>query len=135
MAKSLFYRFLFIGKMPEHYKSELSGENLIILEEGLKLTVTFRNYKSPGKNFRLKKYWGTGAIGISRNQIIVTYFNSKMLKVRFDDPRFKKIQKIFDKRNLFLKINAHDFNEKTSGEIEIKLVPDNIQKIKDLKIL
>lgn len=134
MAKSIFYKFLGFGRMPDHYRGELTNDNLQIVEDGLKITVTFRNYRAPGKYFKLKKYWGPGALGISKNLIIITYYNSKMLHVRLDDKRFKNIEKSFDQKSLSFKINANDFSRDASGEILIRIFPDNLQKIKDLMI-
>ena len=48
MAKTLLYRIFKWGKIPKRYAPTLQGEGVILLEEGISSSITFKNVKAPG---------------------------------------------------------------------------------------
>lgn len=48
-----------------------------MLEEGLSGSVTFRDYKAPGKRYSLRKVAVNGAIALTARRIVVWYGRHK----------------------------------------------------------
>ena len=49
MSKSILYRLFGIGKIPEQYAIALKSEGVILFDEGLKGSVTYLDFRAPGK--------------------------------------------------------------------------------------
>ena len=55
MAKTIFYRLFGLGKMPEQFKATLNSEGILLFDEGIKASVTYLDFRAPGKRFGWRK--------------------------------------------------------------------------------
>ena len=49
MRKSLLYTLFRLGRVPREALSVLESEGIVVLEEGLRGSVTLRNFRAPGR--------------------------------------------------------------------------------------
>ena len=61
MAKSLLYRLFGAGKIPAPLMSQLNAEGIILFDEGVKGSVTYRNFRAPGKRFSWRRQGFAGS--------------------------------------------------------------------------
>ena len=57
MKKLLLYRLFGIGKIPEQYQSGLKSEGVILSDEGVKGSVTYLDFRAPGKYSNWRRQW------------------------------------------------------------------------------
>ena len=63
--KSLFYRLFGFGKLPASIMSKLETEGIVFMDDGLKGSVTYRNFHRPGKYSGWEKRGLMGAIALT----------------------------------------------------------------------
>jgi hypothetical protein len=61
------------GRFPEELGTALRAEGFEVLEEGLPGSVTFRDYRAPGKRYSLRKVAVNGSIALTARRIVVWY--------------------------------------------------------------
>jgi hypothetical protein len=59
MAMTLLYRLFRIGGLPKNVRTALESEGMRIIEEGIRVSVTYRDFKAPGKRFTWKRRDGS----------------------------------------------------------------------------
>jgi len=68
--------------MPANLRSSLEAEGITFLAEGLTGSITYRNYRAPGKYYGIAKQGTAGAIGISGqrpNQLLEDPYGNRTL--------------------------------------------------------
>jgi hypothetical protein len=112
------------GRLPKMVRDQIQGEDLLLLEEGLGGSITYRHYKAPGKRARLKKVGISGAICITDRRLLVWGARGKLVDVPFDDERFAAIEVEAEEpdRALFA-WEAGLFHDNRSGRVEVRLHP------------
>jgi hypothetical protein len=121
----LLRRLLFgSGRLPKMVRDQVQGEDLLLLEEGLGGSITYRRYKAPGKRARLKKVGISGAVCITDRRLLVWGARGKLVDVPFDDERFAAIEVEAEEpdRALFA-WEAGLFHDNRSGRVEVRLHP------------
>jgi hypothetical protein len=59
------------GQMPAELKTALAADGLVLLEEGVSGSVTYRHYRAPGEYASFKKQAVNAAVGVSAHRVIV----------------------------------------------------------------
>ncbi|HWP52930.1 MAG TPA: hypothetical protein VN476_02295 [Pyrinomonadaceae bacterium] len=55
MAKTILYRLFGVGKMPAQWRATIDSEGVVLFDEGIRSTVTYRDFRSPGRRASLEK--------------------------------------------------------------------------------
>ena len=129
MAKSLLYRLFGIGRMPPQIKSELSSEGLIVFDEAVKSSITYRDFRAPGKYSSWRRQWFTGCVALTEVRLVALQFNNLAINVPFTDERIRKMNFKADEDSLFVAFDAGLFHNDWSGTIEYKFRSDHAAKI------
>jgi hypothetical protein len=66
MAKPLLYRVFGVGKIPAPLMSQLQNEGIILADEGVKGSVTYRNFRAPGRRDSWRRQWFIGSIALTK---------------------------------------------------------------------
>lgn len=128
--KTLFYRFFGIGKLPDAIKAAIENEKIEIMDEGIRVTATFRNYRTPKRYSAWRKKWFSGSIAVTAVRIIGYGFSSRLLNIAFADPRFEKLVVAVENSNcLYVGFDAGDFDEKSSGKVEYRFHTPHAKEI------
>jgi hypothetical protein len=121
-----FLRRLFFGsgRLPKMVRGQIESEDVLLLEEGLLGSITYRRYRAPGKRARLKKVGIAGAVCVTDRRLLVWGARGKLIDVPFDDERFAAIEVAAEEpdRVLFAWENSV-FHSKRSGRVEVRLHP------------
>lgn len=121
MAKSILYRLFGVGKKPKNQTSLLESEGIILEDEGLKGSITFREYRAPGKYFLWKRVWFIGSIVLTQNRLTAYAYSKTLLNVPLQDSRIKKLNLSVEKNEkLLIAFSASEFNPEQSGQIEYR---------------
>lgn len=112
------------GRLPKMVRDQVAGGDVLLLEEGLGGSITYRNYKAPGKRARLKKVGIAGAVCVTDRRLLVWGARGKLVDVPRDDDRFAAIEVGTEgpDRVLFA-WEAGLFHDNRSGRVEVRLHP------------
>ncbi|MBO0867514.1 MAG: hypothetical protein J2P15_03025 [Micromonosporaceae bacterium] len=110
------------GRLPEQLRARLRSESLILLEEGLIGSITWRDYRAPGQYANWRKDLVSGAIGISNTSLVVFAGRAKRIDLPLRHPRRSAVEVSLERpdRILFAQ-DAGAFLPDRSGRIEYRL--------------
>jgi hypothetical protein len=110
------------GRLPEDLRAALIAEGLVVLEEELTGSITYRNYRAPGQRSSWKKEATSGAIAVTANRLVVWTGRSKHIDVPLDHPLRAAIEVSLDPPDrVCLGYDAAAFGPSRSGQVEVRL--------------
>lgn len=135
--KSWFYKIFGVGKIGKTLLSELKTEEIVASDEGLKSTLTYKNFRAPGRYSNWKRRWFSGAIILTKKRLILQQFSRPVINLELLDERFRKIKISLETEDtLLFEFESQLFLENSSGEIEWRCRTPHAKNIYDrLKLL
>ncbi len=124
--KQYFSRIFSPGKIPEETKAQLGEEGLLLLEENIRTTVVFRNFKAKGRRYSYRQSLTLGAFALSQLRVVGLSFAKTIINVPYNYPEFPSI-KFEVKKNKYLcsSFDVSKFNPGQTGEVELRFrLPD-----------
>jgi hypothetical protein len=121
MSKTFLYRLFGIGKLPAELTDALESEGIILLDEGIRGTVTYRNFRAPGRYSNWKRQWFSAAIILTKERLLAFRLRSKIINVPLTDERFRQLRvSLEDEDTLLIAFDASLFQADASGTIEYR---------------
>ncbi len=122
MSKTIGYRLFRLGRIPSRWRRRLEAEGIRVLDEGIRYTITYRNYRAPGRYFAWRRSMGSGAIVLTRKRFLVFYYRWLVLDVELVDPRLERIAASSPAPDvLVLAFDVSDLYPNRSGNVTIRL--------------
>ena len=102
----------------------------MVLEEGIRVSVTYRNFRASGKRFTWKRRVSSGAVAVSTKRLVAHAGRIRLVNVAFDDPRFRRLAINIEQPGcLCVAFDPSDFNPNQSGQIECLLFTSKAEHI------
>ena len=121
MAKTLLYRLFGVGKMPAQWRATVESEGVMVFDEGVPGSVTYRNFRAPGKRFTWRKIGFSGSIALTKSRLVALHYGSPAINVPRSDERFGKLQFSVEGDETFLVVfDPSLFHSDWSGTIEYR---------------
>ncbi len=121
MKKTLLHRMFGWGRIPKQYAPTLHDEGIILLDEGIGGSVTFKKFRSPSRYSSWKRSWFTGCIVLTERTFAAFSFNKPLIYVPLDHENIAELHCTVEKSDtLLVKYDASAFNEEWSGTIECR---------------
>ena len=121
MSKTLLYRIFGTGKVPKKYLAQIQNEGVILQDEGVGGSITFRNFRSPGRRSGWRRNWFTGSIVLTREHLLGFAFSRQIIGVAWHTEEIRQLSlSVDDPDILCVEFDASKFNEEWSGEVEVK---------------
>ncbi|MDT3440290.1 MULTISPECIES: hypothetical protein [unclassified Pseudofrankia] len=116
-------RMLFgAGQLPADLRATLEAEGLVLLEEGLTGSITYRNYRAPGQRSSWRKEAVSGAIAVSAGRLVVWAGRGKHIDVPLASPFLTAIDiGVEPPDRVRFAYDAGKFNPTRSGTVEVRL--------------
>src|SRR5205807_9691134 len=89
MAKSLLYRLFGVGKVPKLLNDTLRIEGIVVSDEGISGSVTYRDFRAPGKYFSWRKQAFVGSIVVTNVRLVALMYSNFAVNVPFSDERIR----------------------------------------------
>lgn len=119
--KTLSYRFFGIGKITDHLAAELKREGLVLLDEGIKCSATYIDFRAPGKYSNWKRRWFSGAIALTQNRLVAQQYAELVINVPLRDERLKSMHISLQGSDvLLIAFDAALFHHDWSGKVEYR---------------
>jgi hypothetical protein len=136
--KSWFYKIFGVGKISEKALNDLKGEEIIASDEGIKSTLTYKNFRAPGRYSNWKRRWFAGAIILTKKRLILQQYSQPVINLELTDARFKQIKISLETEDtLLFEFEPQLFLENSSGQIEwrcrtphAKIIYDRLKTMK-----
>lgn len=121
MAKTFLYRFFGIGKLPAYLVAEFHAEGLVSLDEGIRGTVTYINFRGGGRISNWKRQWFGAAIVLTQKRLVAYRLRHPIIDIALDDLRLKQMEFSIEESGTFLAaFDASLFQPDWSGRIEYR---------------
>lgn len=136
MPKSFLYRLFGLGRIPKLLNDTLHIEGIVVSDEGVPGSVTYRDFRAPGKYFSRKKQGFVGSVVITNVRLVALMYSSFAVNVPFTDERIRQLQISVEGDRLLIAFDPKLFHDNWSGTIEYRFRTDKaadlLNWIKDL---
>jgi hypothetical protein len=133
MPKSLLYRLFGVGKIPAALLSQLKAEGLVLFDDGVKGSITYRDFSAPGKRFSLRRQWFAGAIALTKLRLVGVAYSKFLINVPLTDERIHKLSYSVEDDGAFcVAFDASLFHADWSGTIEYRFKTPEAQRFVEL---
>jgi hypothetical protein len=110
------------GKLPEPLRTQLSADDVLVLEEGLAGSVTYRNYRAPGQRIGVGKQAVSGAIAMTNTRLVVWAGRMKHIDVPRGHPLWNAIEVLAETPDrVRFTYDAGATNTALSGQVTVRL--------------
>ncbi|PYS25941.1 MAG: hypothetical protein DMF72_00090 [Acidobacteria bacterium] len=121
MAKSLLYRLFGVGKVPKLLNDTLRIEGIVASDEGISGSVTYRDFRAPGKYFSWRKQAFVGSIVVTNVRLVALMYSNFAVNVPFSDERIRRLQiSVEGSDRLLIVFDPSVFHDDWSGTIEYR---------------
>ena len=132
MAKTLLYRLFGAGKIPAHLAVQLKDEGILLLDEGIKGSVTYMDFRSPGRYSNWRRQWYTASIALTKLRLVALRFSQTIINVPLTDERIRSMKfSLEESETLLAAFDAALFHEDWSGKIEYRFRTTQAQAFLD----
>ena len=121
---------------------ELQSQVIEVYDEGIHCSLTFKNFKAPGRRETWRRIWFGGAIALTASRLVAlsgTRFTTgialsddggRLINVPSDDDRFRLMSVSLDKPDrLVIAFDASLFHHDWSGELEYRFRTQQAQHL------
>lgn len=135
MAKTFLYRFFGIGKLPAKLVEEFHAEGLVAIDEGIRGTLTFIDFRGGGRYSNWRRLWFGAAIVLTQKRFVAYMRRQPAIDVALDDPRLNKIEFCIEDPETFVAaFDAGLFQRNWSGRLEYRFTtPKSMQVLASLQ--
>ncbi len=121
MIASLLHQLFGFGKIPKPMVPILEQEGIVLLEEGISGSVTFRKFRAPWKRYGYRRNWFVGSIVLTEIRFAAFQFSRPVINVPLEREHLEKLNlSLDDEDELRVRFEAGDFHEDWSGTIECR---------------
>lgn len=132
MTKSLLYRLFGVGKVPEHLAARLRAEGILLLDEGIKGSVTYLNFRSPARYASWKRQWYTASIALTKTRLVALRFSQTIIDVPLTDERLGRMSFSLEASGaLLVAFDASLFHQDWAGKLEYRFRTAQAQSFLD----
>lgn len=122
MDKTILYRLFGLGKIPKGARDQIRREGVILQDEGIGGSVTFKGYRAPGKYYGWKRTWFSGSIVLTQEHFLAFSYWRPIIGIAWKHDKLKELELELEGENtLYVRFEASAFQENTSGKVEVRL--------------
>ena len=124
-------------KIAAIYKSQLQPEGIVLFEEDVKGSMTFRNFRSPGRYSNWRKVLITSLVVLTGKRLLALKGSSPIIDVPLTDERLRRMEfSVEGEKTLLVAFDANLFQPDWSGAIEYRFKTANarefLQKLSEM---
>ena len=128
-----FLRLFGSGRLPPDGRRLIEPDQNPFIAEAIVGSVTFRNFRAPGRYSSWRRQWFLGSLGLTKKRFIAYRYRSCLVNIPYDDPRIAQVEfAVENQENLSIRHDASLFHPSWAGEIEIRFTTADAQHILSL---
>jgi hypothetical protein len=110
-----------MGKIPPQVAAALKGEGILLLDEGVCGSGTYRDFRAPRKAFSYKRSGYVGSVIVTEVRLLGLSHSRTIIDVPFTDQRLRRMQFSVEGNEVLLVVfDAALFHDDWSGSIEYR---------------
>ena len=134
MRRSLLWTLFRLGTVPWRIRPMLEDEGIVLLDEGIPGSITYRNFRAPGRRHSLKSVAFAGSLVLTNRRFAAFAFSRPVLNVPPDDPRLDQVQiEAPDPGTFTLSYDVALFRPRWSGTVTVRyrtpLAPSFVEQL------
>jgi hypothetical protein len=130
-----FLRRLFTGsgEMPGDVRNSIASDQLLLVDEGLPGSVTFRHLRAPGRRAAFRKTAVSGGFALTARRLVVWAGRHKQIDVPLDHPLWREIDIDEDEPGrVCFAFELGAFSDKRSGRMELRFRTAKAARLREL---
>jgi hypothetical protein len=119
------------GRLPDELRAGLAEyEGYLVLAEGLRGSILYRNYRAPGQYSSFKIEAVRGAVAVTPRRLVVSINGHKHVDVPHDHPLRGAVDaSVDDKGRLAIGYDPSKFDPRRTGEVTIRFHTEAADRI------
>lgn len=131
--KTLSYKLFGVGKIPGQLAAALKSEGILLMDEGIRGSATYRNFRSPVRYANWKRQWYTASIVLTEVRLVALRYSRPIIDVPLTDERIRGLRfSLEESDTLQVAFDAALFHDDWSGTIEYRFRTPQAQVFLDL---
>ncbi len=132
MLLSALRRWTNLGKFPPEADDFANQSNVIIAADQLPSSITYRNFRAPGRSSSWRRQWFLGSIAVLQDRLIAYQWSNRIINIPFSDERIQSIQLVAESLDkLLITFEASLFHENWKGTIEFRFSDVDAHAMRD----
>ncbi len=121
MSKTLLYRLFKAGKLPSKLESQIHREGIVLFDEGIGGSVTYRGFRAPGRRHGFRRSWFSGSIVLTKEHFLAFQFSRPIIGVPWNHDKIGELNCCLEGDQILrVAFDAAAFYEDWSGGIEVR---------------
>ncbi len=121
MSKSLLFRLFRLGKIPKQLLATLERESILLLEEGVRGSLTYRNFRAPGRYSNWKRQWFPASVILTKTRLVALAYSNSVIDVPLTDERVRRLRcGLENDETVCIAFDASVFRADASGTLEYR---------------
>ena len=118
MRKSLLYTIFRLGRVPKQAMPILEREGIVLLDEGLRGSVTLRNFRAPGRIHSYKTSVFAGSLVFTGQRFAGYAFSKPLINIPLHDDRLRALELSVPRAGVLeIRFDAAVFDYQQSGTV------------------
>ncbi|MBN2292094.1 MAG: hypothetical protein JXM70_06695 [Pirellulales bacterium] len=133
MPKSILYHLFGAGCVPDEELRRLQAESELLREEGLRASITYRDYRAKWQRCKWRRKWFVGSIMLTSKRIVAFAGKKPVVNIEYDDPRMEAVKIIAESdERLLISFDTSEFHTDQSGTIELRYSTPETERISEI---
>ena len=116
----------------EPLMAQLKSEGVLLMDEGLKGSVTYLDFRSPGRYTNWRRQWYTASIVLTQTRLLALRYTNETINVPLADERLRRLQISLEEGDtLCVAFDPSIFHDDWSGTIEYRFRTTQAQAFLD----
>lgn len=121
MSKSILYHLFGLGKRPPNLVAELRAEGTLFSDEGVRGSVTYKNFRSPERYSSWRRQGFVGSLALSKARLVGCRGKHPIIDIPLDDRRLASVDLSLEGEETFTAaFDAGLFQPDWSGRLEYR---------------
>jgi hypothetical protein len=131
-VKTILYRMFGLGAIPRDRLVELEREVVVVLDEGIRGSLTWINFRAPWKYHGWRRVWISASLALTEVRLLALSYSRPIINIPLRDQRFAKLRISLEKDDVLLVgFDPSLFHADWSGTIEARFRTPESQRLAD----
>ena len=121
MGKTLLYRLFGLGGIPKDALDQIRREGVVLRDEGIGGSMTFRRFRAPGRYHGWKRSWFSGSVVLTRQHFLAFTYSKPVIGIAWNEDKLRQLDvRVEGENTLCVGFEASVFHEDASGQVEVR---------------
>jgi len=125
MRKSILYSLFKLGGIPSKIYAGLQQEGIVLADQGLRASVTYKKFRAPGRAHSFRQSAFTGSLVVTEKRFAAFMFAKRMLNVPLGSTKISDLDiSVPNQGLLIISFDVAKFHDNWSGSVTYRFHTD-----------